>query len=82
MTLARKFNHSFGISAYESVPDAVREQRRSESERESSLSVMIRQCSSLRAFCQMEIKDAQTINSFKVLTGKQWCAGLFLSSFL
>ena len=26
MTLARKFIHSFGISAYENVPDAVREQ--------------------------------------------------------
>ena len=27
MTLAREFNHSFGISAYENVPDAVREQQ-------------------------------------------------------
>ena len=36
MTLARKNNHSFGISAYKTVPDAVREQWRSEPERESS----------------------------------------------
>ena len=26
MTLAHKFIHSFGISAYENMPDAVREQ--------------------------------------------------------
>ena len=42
MTLARKLIHSFGISAYENVPDAVREQRRSEPERKSPFSMMIR----------------------------------------